>query len=95
MVGAGHIGRRSRVTVTPGSVTVVVKLVVNPGSVVVTIEPSCVIVVGTPGSTLIITDVIVAGGKVMVEGGMTIVSPGDVRVVVIVAAGKVINCVVP
>ena len=60
-----------------------------------TTEPSSVIVVGTPGRTVVTIETTVDGGSVIVDGGITIVSPGSVRIVVTVAGGRVINCVVP
>ena len=64
------------VVIFPGKVTVVVKVVVEAGSVTVVNIPAAVVVVTTPGKVVVIISTEVTPGKVMVVGGAVMVVPG-------------------
>jgi hypothetical protein len=51
-----------RVVVTGGNVWVVVKVVIEPGWIDMTVVPACVKVVGIPGKLVVTKEVIVEAG---------------------------------
>lgn len=77
------------VVICPGSVIVVVRVVLTPGRVVVVTLPAAVTVVTTPGKVVVMVCTEVLPGRVVVlAGAVTVVGLGTVEVTV--EAGKVI-----